>query len=71
MGKQEYVSPEGLRQDGRRPTELRAINGHMDIFPRADGSAVLSFGNTKVIANVYGPQEVNNLIHSIPFHPLV
>jgi exosome complex component RRP41 len=60
MGKQEYVSPEGLRQDGRRPNELRVINGQMDIFPRADGSATLSFGNTKIIANVYGPQEVHN-----------
>ena len=58
MGKQEYVSPEGLRQDGRRATELRAMNAQMDIFPRAkDGSAIFSFGNTKVIASVYGPQE--------------
>lgn len=57
MGKQEYVSPEGLRQDGRRPMELRAMHGQMDVFPRADGSATFSFGNTKVIASVYGPQE--------------
>ncbi|KAB2625396.1 exosome complex component RRP41-like [Pyrus ussuriensis x Pyrus communis] len=49
----EYVSPEGLRLDGRRPMEIGVVG-------KADGSAVFEMGNTKVIAAVYGPREVQN-----------
>lgn len=48
----------GLRIDGRRPNELRKIQCEIGVFSQADGSAVLSQGNTKVIATVYGPHEV-------------
>lgn len=48
----------GLRLDGRRPNELRKIKCEIGVFSQADGSAVLSQGNTKVIATVYGPHEV-------------
>lgn len=48
----------GLRIDGRRPNELRKIQCEIGVFAQADGSAVLSQGNTKVIATVYGPHEV-------------
>lgn len=54
----------GLRIDGRRPNELRKLNCEIGVFSQADGSAVLSQGNTKVIATVYGPHEVKfNLYH--------
>ncbi|TPX34565.1 hypothetical protein SmJEL517_g02817 [Synchytrium microbalum] len=55
--RQEIVSPEGLRTDGRRPTELRRISCRMGVFSTADGSAYLQHGNTKLIAAVYGPRE--------------
>ncbi|XP_048440307.1 exosome complex component RRP41 homolog isoform X2 [Pyrus x bretschneideri] len=56
----EYVSPEGLRLDGRRPMEMRQIRGEIGVVEKADGSAVFEMGNTKVIAAGYGPREVQN-----------
>ncbi|CAN6726226.1 unnamed protein product [Malus baccata var. baccata] len=56
----EYVSPEGLRLDGRRPMEMRQIRGEIGVVDKVDGSAVFEMGNTKVIAAVYGPREVQN-----------
>ncbi|RZC44365.1 hypothetical protein C5167_037320 [Papaver somniferum] len=53
----EYVSPEGLRLDGRRPMEMRQIRAELGAVANADGSAVFEMGNTKVIAVVYGPRE--------------
>ena len=44
----EFVSPEGLRLDGRRPKELRRLNCQLDVLANADGSAILEMGNTKV-----------------------
>lgn len=58
MHRIEYISPEGLRLDGRRPEELRAIKCKLGIFNKADGSAYFEQGNTKVLATVYGPKEV-------------
>ncbi|KNC47684.1 uncharacterized protein AMSG_11787 [Thecamonas trahens ATCC 50062] len=58
MSRREFVSPEGLRLDGRRPDELRKLQARMDLFSRADGSAYVEMGNTKVVAAVYGPREV-------------
>ena len=47
-GHMEYVSPEGLRQDGRRPRELRAFTCELHPLPHPDGSALFGLGNTKV-----------------------
>nr|XP_025688065.1 exosome complex component RRP41 homolog isoform X2 [Arachis hypogaea] len=54
----EYVSPEGLRLDGRRPMEMRQIRAEIGAVSRADGSAIFEMGNTKVVAAVYGPREI-------------
>lgn len=51
----------GLRVDGRKPNELRKISCEVGVFAQADGSAMLTQGNTKVVATVYGPHEVGNL----------
>jgi len=59
MSKLEFLSPEGLRIDGRRPNELRKIRCKLGIFNRATGSAYYEQGNTKVLAAVYGPRECN------------
>lgn len=55
----EYVSPEGLRVDGRRPRELRRLSCQLDVLQSADGSAIFEMGNTKVLAAVFGPHEVS------------
>lgn len=44
----EFVSPEGLRLDGRRPKELRRLSCSIDVLASADGSAIFEMGNTKV-----------------------
>ena len=49
----------GLRIDGRKPNELRRIQSEVGVFAQADGSATITQGNTKVVATVYGPHEVN------------
>ena len=54
----------GLRIDGRKPNELRKIQCEVGVFAKADGSASLSQGNTKVIATVYGPHEVNRPLNA-------
>lgn len=55
----EYISPEGLRIDGRRANEIRKIRFKLNLFSRADGSAYYEQGNTRVVAAVYGPREVS------------
>jgi len=52
------LSDQGLRLDGRRPTELRQIRCKLGVFSQADGSAYVEQGNTKVLAAVYGPHQV-------------
>lgn len=44
----EYISPEGLRLDGRRPKELRQLACQFGVLAKADGSATFEMGNTKV-----------------------
>jgi exosome complex component RRP41 len=50
---------EGLRLDGRQPTELRPLKIEAGILARADGSCYIEMGGNKVIAAVYGPREVH------------
>lgn len=44
----EFVSPEGLRVDGRRPHEVRQLRSQLAVLDNADGSAIFEMGNTKV-----------------------
>ncbi len=53
----QLISEEGLRHDGRRPDELRPIRMKVGVLSNADGSALVEFGKTRVIAAVYGPRE--------------
>ena len=53
----EFLSSEGLRLDGRRPSELRRIRCRVGVFTSAHGSAYFEQGNTKVLSAVFGPQE--------------
>lgn len=69
----DLLSSQGLRLDGRRPNELRRIRCKLGVFTQPDGSAYLEQGNTKVLAAVYGPHQVNrssqvyHLIHEYSF----
>lgn len=55
----EYVSLAGLRLDGRKPQDVRAVGVEIDTFGGgADGSCVVEMGSTRVAAAVYGPREV-------------
>jgi len=47
------------RFDGRDAEETRKIEAKVGVVPRADGSALFTFGNTKAIAAVYGPKEMH------------
>eukprot|EP00667_Euglena_gracilis_P018572 EG_transcript_19722 len=58
--KVEYINLEGLRVDGRRPNEVRNLRFQLGSCERADGTCYLEQGNTKVLAAVYGPHEVNS-----------
>mmetsp|Transcript_24172 Transcript_24172/g.39711 ORF Transcript_24172/g.39711 Transcript_24172/m.39711 type:complete len:248 (-) Transcript_24172:730-1473(-) len=59
MSRTEYVSPEGLRIDGRRAGELRNIRCRLGLYTEPDGSAYFEQGNTKVVVAVFGPRETD------------
>ncbi len=48
---------DGTRLDGRKPDEMRPIKMEVGVLDNADGSALVEFGRTKVLAAVYGPRE--------------
>lgn len=49
----------GKRLDGRKLDELRPTTITAGVLNRADGSAYVEMGNTKVIAGVYGPRTLH------------
>ncbi|MCE4624465.1 MAG: exosome complex exonuclease Rrp41 [Desulfurococcales archaeon] len=59
MGKvsMKLINEEGLRHDGRRPDEMRPVTMEVGVLSNSDGSALVSFGRTRVLAAVYGPRE--------------
>ncbi len=58
MGKGKVKLVEGgLRHDGRRLDELRPITISVGVLKNANGSALVEYGRTKVLAAVYGPRE--------------
>jgi exosome complex component RRP41 len=57
---QSMISLAGLREDGRRPQELRQISVQIGQSASHDGSAVVQMGQTRVMAQVVGPHEVDH-----------
>lgn len=55
----EVVSPEGLRQDGRRVHESRLIRAQLGELAHVDGSARVEQGHTQVVVSVQGPREMS------------
>jgi exosome complex component RRP41 len=65
MVKYDFLTPENLRIDGRRPHEARPLQFESgDIIPGSDGSASVSMGLTKALAYVYGPRPMNKRLQS-------
>jgi len=56
--KPKLIKENGLRHDGRRPNELRPIRMSVGILNKASGSALVEYGETKVLAAVHGPREI-------------
>jgi exosome complex component RRP41 len=58
MAPVDYLSPEGLRVDGRRAAETRLLRCRMGAQAGSvDGSCYFEQGNTKVLVSVCGPKE--------------
>lgn len=53
----EYVSPTGLRLDGRRPLEARKMHVRFGTVANCEGSCTVEVGSSKVCASVFGPRE--------------
>ncbi|MCI4396221.1 MAG: exosome complex exonuclease Rrp41 [Thermoprotei archaeon] len=59
MGKTglKLIDENGIRIDGRKPDQLRPISMDVGVLKNAQGSALVSYGKTTVLAAVYGPRE--------------
>ncbi|MFB6208318.1 MAG: exosome complex exonuclease Rrp41 [Candidatus Nanohaloarchaea archaeon] len=55
----EFFDEEGKRVDGREKNELRETTMEIGVLDEADGSAMVEVGNTRVVASVFGPQELH------------
>ncbi|EKG03905.1 exosome complex exonuclease RRP41A, putative [Trypanosoma cruzi] len=62
--KKEYISPAGLRLDGRRPQESRRMTLEFGKVLGCDGCCTVMSGLATVCASVYGPREVTNRLES-------
>jgi len=51
------IDENGIRIDGRRPDQMRPISMSVGVLKNAQGSALVSYGKTTVLAAVYGPRE--------------
>ncbi len=60
------INEEGIRTDGRKPSELRPIKLEVGILSNADGSAYIEQGKNKILAAVYGPREVHPRHMALP-----
>ncbi len=47
------------RTDNRKLDEIRPMKMKIGVVKRADGSAEVEFGDTKVVAAVYGPRQIH------------
>ncbi len=57
--KPETLITDGVRLDGRKPKDMRALKIVAGFLENADGSCYLECGSTKVVAAVYGPRQVH------------
>lgn len=48
----------GVRNDGRGVSDLRPLKVTVGVLKKANGSALIEWGNNRILAGVYGPREV-------------
>ncbi len=48
----------GIRNDGRKPEDLRNLKITVGVLKKAAGSALIEWGKNRIMAGVYGPREV-------------
>lgn len=60
------IDEKGKRTDGRTVDELRGIKITVGRIKNADGSALIEFGNNKIVVAVYGPREVHPKHMALP-----
>ncbi len=57
IGVRKRLIESGRRRDGRGPEDLRPLYFEVRVLKNANGSALVQYGNTKVLAAVYGPRD--------------
>ena len=70
-GKPKLIMEDGRRIDGRKPNELRPIRMQVGVLYNANGSALVEYGNTKVLAAVYGPREPQQRHMALPYRAVI
>ena len=70
-GKPKLIMEDGRRIDGRKPNELRPIRMQVGVLYNANGSALVEYGNTKVLAAVYGPREPQQRHMALPYRAII
>lgn len=58
--RRELITPEGLRQDGRRSHEHRRVRVKLGFLAQNDGSCYMEQGSTRVVCTVNGPREATH-----------
>ncbi len=56
---EKLIDKNGIRVDGRKLDELRPVKLEIGVLGNADGSAYIEQGKNKILAAVYGPQELH------------
>ncbi len=71
MEKPKLLRDDGRRLDGRAYDELRPIRMEVGILNNANGSALVEYGKTRVLAAVYGPREPQQKHLAIPYRAIL
>ncbi len=61
----------GRRHDGRLPEEMRPVSMRINVLDNADGSSLVEFGRTRILAAVYGPREPAQKFMALPDRALL
>ena len=78
----ERILSDGLRPDGRKPTELRSLSSEVSLLPRTHGTGLFQRGETQVLSittlgtlgeeqrlDTLRPEETKRLMHHYNFPP--
>ena len=61
----------GRRHDGRLPDQMRPVKMRINVLENADGSALVEYGRTRILAAVYGPREPVQKFMALPDRALL